>query len=184
MGYSYGAHLGSGFVRHRTTPPCRRRSVPAAHARAELGEFLVDLRRAGVMRRNAAMFGRETERERNLEILKCLHLPIEPGECIGAETIRPGEAGAQMLDSKALQPTHRVVEAMILEMEPLADPECGRVACEPLGRELGGSVLAQQTHGEMPIISGAFGLLMAGRRRPCAWQVVEAVPMNARRTLR
>src|SRR5437588_5690099 len=113
MGYSYGAHLGSGFVRHRTTPPCRRRSVPADHARAELGEFLVDLRRAGVMRRNAAMFGRETERERNLEILKCLHLPIEPGECIGAETIRPGEAGAQMLDSKALQPTHRVVEAMI-----------------------------------------------------------------------
>ena len=50
-----------------------------------------------------------------------------------------------------------------------------------LGRELGRAVLAQEAHGEMAVVGRALRLLVAGGRLPFARQVVELIPVDARR---
>ena len=49
---------------------------------------------------------------------------------IGAEAVGPGQPGAQMPHAEPLQPEHRVIEPVIVEMKPLADSEIGRVVGE------------------------------------------------------
>ena len=66
-------------------------------------------------------------------------------------------------------------------MEPLADAELRRQPGEGFGGGLRRAVLAQDAHVEMPVIGGALGLAVPGRRLPGARQVIEAVPMDPRR---
>jgi hypothetical protein len=46
------------------------------------------------MRTHPAIFGREAERQGYVERLQRFHLAIKPFERVGAETIRPTQAGA------------------------------------------------------------------------------------------
>src|SRR3954469_18833439 len=86
-----------------------------------------------------------------------------------------------MLDAEPLKPSNGVVQPMVLEVKPLANAHLRRPPAEMLQRELGRSVLAQQAHGKMPIVSGPFCLAVPRCRRPRARQVIETVPVNARR---
>src|SRR5215217_8748848 len=160
----------------------RRAGVPPDHGGTELGEFLLRQWSAGVMRGDPAVLGSEAERHRDVEVCECRHLAVEPGERIGAETVRPREAGAQMLDPEPLQPGDGLGQAMVLEVKPLADAEVGRMAGKVIERDLGRAVVAQQAHTEMPIVRGALGLLVPRGRPPGERQVVKAVPMDARRS--
>ena len=65
---------------------------------------------------------------------------------VGPKTVGPGEPSAQMDDAEPLHPGDRLLEAVILEMEPLAEAHLRRELGEALERRLGRSVLAQQAH--------------------------------------
>ena len=62
------------------------------------------------------------------------HLSVEPFERVGPEAVGPAQAGTQMADAELAQPAHRVVEPVVLEMEPLADAEMRRTASRNDGR--------------------------------------------------
>src|SRR5215218_10323583 len=141
----------SGMGRKRRTRACPGR-VALHHRGAEIGELGRLARRAGVVRKNAAMFRRKAERHGHIEIAECIHLPIEPIEGIGAETVSPREPCTQMANAETLHPTNRIIQPVIFIVEPLTNPERGRVPCETVERELRRAVLAQQTHVEMPVI--------------------------------
>src|SRR3954464_281085 len=124
-----------GELRHRLSRlrgGCWRRGVAFDHRDAELGELPVIPRRAGVMLGDAAMLGREAERQCDIEIRQRFHLAIEPSQGIRPEAVSPGQAGAQMPPPQTLQPNHRLVETMVLEMKPLTYAELRRVAREIL----------------------------------------------------
>ena len=99
----------------------------------------------------------------------------------GREAVGPGQPRAHVAHAEPLHPGDRLVEPVVLEMEPLAQPEGGREGAEALQCELRRAVLAQQPHVEVPVIGRAFRLLVARRCLPRARQVVEAVPVDARR---
>ena len=107
-----------------TRRPGRAAAVPgrvAAHHRgAEVGEFLGRPRRAGVVRLEPAVLRREAEGDGDIEVRQGLHLAVEPGERAGAETVGPGKTGAQVPHAQALHHLDRVVQPVILEVEPLA----------------------------------------------------------------
>ena len=63
----------------------------------------------------------------------------------------------------------RVVQPVVLEVEPLAQPEAGRAFVEDPGRPLGVAMLVQQAHVEMAVVGRALGLAMPGGRGPGAW---------------
>src|SRR4051812_41223808 len=130
------------------------------------------------MRLQAAALRRETERQRHIERLQRLHLLIEPALGTGAKTVGPAQAGAQMLHPQFPQQSNPVRQAVVLEMEPLADAESRREAGEVAQRELRRAVLAHQAHIEMPVVGRSFSLAMTRRRGPRARQVEEAVPVN------
>src|SRR5215203_4998959 len=130
--------------------------------------------------RDAAVLGREAERHGNVKIRERFHLPVEPGERMRPETVSPRQAGTQMFDAEPLEPGHGLFQPVILEMKPLANANPGRPAAEMLRGKLRCSVLAQHAHGKMAVVGGALCFSMARRRRPCARQVIEAVPVNAR----
>src|SRR5579884_1217833 len=111
------------------------------HAAAEFGELLRVRRWAGVMRAHAAMFGGKTECHRYVEALQRLHLPVEPRLRIGPEAVRPADAGPQIFDAQSPQAVNRVIESMVLEMEPLADAHVRRELVEDLCRQFGRAVL-------------------------------------------
>src|SRR4051812_19308736 len=69
---------------------------------------------------------------------------------------------------------------MILEVEPLTDPDVRRVPGEMFGCELRRSVLAQKTHIEMPVIGRAFCLAVPCCGRPCTRQIIQTVPVDPR----
>src|SRR3954464_6135415 len=69
---------------------------------------------------------------------------------------------------------------MIVEMEPLADAEIGRVIREDAGGAFWGAILAQEAHVEVPVIGRALGLLMPRRRWPGLRQVEQGIPVDAR----
>src|SRR3546814_16443249 len=77
--------------------------------------------RARVVRGDAAVLRGEAEGHRDVELRQRLHLAIEPGERAGTEAVGPAQAGAQMPDTQASQPSDRVVQPVILALEPLAD---------------------------------------------------------------
>ena len=55
----------------------------AYHGTAEFGEFGRHQRRAGMMRSDAAMFRREAESHRHVEVAQRIHLPVEPSQAFG-----------------------------------------------------------------------------------------------------
>ncbi len=55
---------------------------------------------------------------------------IEPALRVRTQPVRPAEARAKLPDAQLFQPSDCIVEAWILEVEPLADAERGRVSGE------------------------------------------------------
>ena len=104
------------------------RRIASHHASTELGEFLRLLRWAGVMRLDAAVLRCEAKGRGNVEIVERPHLPIEPAVGVGTEAVRPAQAGAYLAHAEPLQPTHGIVEAVVFEVEPLADAQRRGVA--------------------------------------------------------
>ena len=98
---------------------------------------------------------------------------------VAAQAVGPAQTGTQVRDAKTTQPLHGVVEPMVLKMKPLADAEVGRVLRKRLKREFRRAILAQEPHAKMPVVGGPFSLLMPRRGWPVAWQIVQAVPVNA-----
>ena len=64
-------------------------AVAIDHRSAEIGKFIGIEWRAGVMRLDPPMLGREAERHRHLELRQRLHLPVKPGEGVGTEAVGP-----------------------------------------------------------------------------------------------
>src|SRR5438477_10776978 len=87
-----------------------------------------------------------------------------------------------MTDAEPLEPADRVIEARVLEMEPLANAELRRVAGKMFERRLGRSILAEESHVEVPVIGRTLGLLVARRGGPGTRKVVKAIPVDARRS--
>src|SRR5579871_77157 len=96
-------------------------SIAADHLCAEFRELLDALRRTCMVRLDAAAFRRETECDGHVKLFESVHLPIEPFLCIRAQAVGPTEAGAEVFNAQLPQPSHSVLEPVILEMEPLAD---------------------------------------------------------------
>ena len=76
------------------------------------------------------MFRREAESDRHIEVLKAPHLPIEPVQRIGAETIRPGKTCPDRFPSEPLHPGAPLVKSGIFEVEPLNQAEFRRMPGE------------------------------------------------------
>src|SRR5690349_25139986 len=111
------------------------------------------------MGRDAAMLRREAEGDGDVEFCKRLHLPIEPGQRVGAEAVGPGQAGSQMANAEPAQPVNDLVDAVILEMKPLAGADGGSVLQRLLRARYGRADLAQQTALEIPVIEGSYRVL-------------------------
>src|SRR3546814_887252 len=63
--------------------------VAANHCGTKFRKLLGHQRCAGMMGRDSAMLGGKTEGDRHIERLERTHLPVEPGERIWPETVRP-----------------------------------------------------------------------------------------------
>src|SRR5581483_3921636 len=111
---------------HRRAAASRRSStstgIASSHASAEFSKLINILRRAGVIRQKAAVFGRKTIRNSHLEIVERLHLPIEPFIGAGPKTIRPTDARPNIFHAELLQKLNTTIDATVLEMKPLAYP--------------------------------------------------------------
>src|SRR6266540_1079321 len=156
--------------------------VSAHHRPAEFRKLLLYLRRAGVVRSNPAVLRRKAKRHRYVERGECIHLPVEPSERVGSEAVGPRQPGTQLPDSETLHPRHRLVETVVLEMEPLAKAQFRRFTRKRLERKLRRAVLAQNAHAKVTVVGGAFRFLVTRGRLPGARQVIEAVPVDARRS--
>ena len=76
------------------------------------------------------MLRRETESKGNVEGVQLFHLVIKPLICAWAKAVSPTETSSQVLNAKAPQQAYGVIEPVILEMKPLADPNIRRVFAE------------------------------------------------------
>src|SRR6185312_9533061 len=94
--------------------------IPARHAGTEIRKLFRVERRTGMVGTYAARLGREAESHRHLEFLQGTHLAVEPAERSRTQAVRPAQAGAQVFDAQPPQPLHRVIQPVVLEMEPLA----------------------------------------------------------------
>src|SRR3954451_14176493 len=108
--------------------------------RAEICKPRDIARRARVVGPYAFTLGSEAERERHADPLQGTHLPIEPRLRAGPEAVRPAQARSQVRYTQFAHPVHRIVEARILEVEPLAEAQFGRERCEIVQRQLGRAV--------------------------------------------
>src|SRR3954470_7706060 len=135
--------------------------------------------RAGVVRPHAFTLGREAERQRHLKGLQRAHLPIEPGLRVRPETVDPTQSRTDVGYTQIAHPPDRIVQPVVLEVEPLAQPERGRMLSEFAQRELRRPIFAQQPHVKVSVIRRSFRFAVAGGRRPGLRQVVQAVPMDA-----
>jgi hypothetical protein len=79
------------------------------------------------MRPDSTILRGEAVSHSNPERLEGFHLPVEPCFGIRPKTICPTESRSDIFDSQIPQYADTVVQAMILEMEPLADTELGCV---------------------------------------------------------
>jgi hypothetical protein len=77
---------------------------------------------------NTLTLRRETERQRDIEALERFHLTVEPCLRAIAQTVSPAQPCPNVSHTERLQPPHRIIQAMILEVKPLTDPEGGRQA--------------------------------------------------------
>src|SRR5919201_4339537 len=135
--------------------------VPARDARAELGELFRVARRTGVMRLHAALHGGEAVREREAEVVERGHLAIEPLLPARPIAVRPRQACAQIRHAELAQPPHRFIEAVVFEMEPLADAYFGRVLREEPHRTFWRAIFAQQSHVEVAVVRRTLFLPVA-----------------------
>src|SRR5579885_182957 len=141
-------------------------SVAADDAGAEVGEGFDVARRTGVVRAKAALLGSEAKGEGDVKRLEGFHLAVKPALPAGTIAVGPTEAGAELLDAEFAEPADGVLEAMVLEMEPLADAELGRVAGKLRESTFGRAIFAKKAHVKVAIVGGAFGFAMASGSRP------------------
>src|SRR4051794_39123612 len=103
------------------------RRISTNHIRAELRELLDLLRRTCMVRLQsplqgqAPMLRREAESDRDIEVLECRHLPIEPLQRVRPEAVCPAQSSANMLDAQLPEPPNRIVEPVVLIVKPLAN---------------------------------------------------------------
>lgn len=76
-----------------------------------------------MMRLQPAGLGCEAESDGDVEAVEELHLPIEPAVRSGAEAVRPAQAGTQIAHPEIPHQADGLLQAVILEMKPLADAE-------------------------------------------------------------
>src|SRR6202043_3125263 len=107
-----------------------------------------------------------------------LHLPVKPRFGVRPEAISPTQSRPQMAYPKLAQPANGIVQSMILEVEPLADPDFRRVAVKAAQSTLGTAILSQQSHVKMTIVGGTLRFAMARGGGPGSRQVKKAVPVN------
>src|SRR5438067_3314235 len=88
-------------------------AVPVDHAGAEVREFLGDERRAGMMGGYATRLRSETECHRHVEIGERIHLPVEPIERIGTQTVGPRQPSSQVAHAEPPHPRRCVCQPMI-----------------------------------------------------------------------
>ena len=112
------------------------RRITRRHLRTKFGEFTTNERRARIVRRNAPVFGSKTKCQRDIEFLERVHLSIEPILRARAETVRPTQTCADIFHTEFSHPAHGLIEAVIFEMEPLADAELGSVLGKVSQRQL------------------------------------------------
>lgn len=98
------------------------------------------------------MFRRKAKCECHLEIFESVHLPIKPLVGIRPKTVSPTDARAKMLHSEPPQPSNGVFESMIFEIEPLTNSHVRPVTGKQLQRAFWRTILAQQTHVEVPVV--------------------------------
>src|SRR5690606_28120557 len=125
-----------------------RRSVSADHIAAKAREFVRHQRGARMMRHEAAMLWREAEGSGYVKVRQRFHLPVEPVERIRPETVGPRKAGTNAGHTQPLHPFHGIVQPVILEMEPLHQPNFWRVLGEMFKRRLRRAIFAQKAHVE------------------------------------
>src|SRR3954468_19052335 len=135
--------------------------------------------RAGVVRPHAFALGREAEGQRHLKGLQRAHLPIEPGLRVRPEAVSPAQSRTDVGYTQIAHPPDRIVQPVVLEVEPLAQPELGRMLRKLAQRELRRPIFAQQPHIKVAVIRRSFGFAVPSGRRPRLRQVVQAVPVDA-----
>src|SRR3712207_6312274 len=97
-----------------------------------------------LFRSDPEMFRREAEGDRDIEVGERFNLPVEPVHGIRTKAVRPAQPGADPARAEPLHPRHRLVEAGIVEVEPLHQADLGGMSCINLERRLGAAVLADQ----------------------------------------
>src|SRR5918992_3370408 len=118
------------MVKSQNCDPCAKfntarisRCVAANHAGAKVSVVSGNARRAGMVRLNSFTFGREAKRDRYLERFECLYHAIKPSLVVRTASVGPTQTGPHVLHSETTKPLRRLVQAVILEVKPLADPE-------------------------------------------------------------
>ena len=101
---------------------------------------------------------------------------IEPLHSTRAEPIGPTDSGAEFSHAQFSEPIDCEVQAMILEMKPLADAKFG---VEMIDRWLGSAIGTYHSHIEVTVVSAAFALFVTGRCLPLGRQIEQAVPENS-----
>ena len=69
-----------------------------------------------------SVLGCEAEGYSDGELLKRLHLAIEPSERIWAKAVGPRNPRSHMFDAKPPEPANCLVQSVVLIVEPLAQP--------------------------------------------------------------
>src|SRR5256885_16389283 len=92
--------------------------VAPCHERAELGELFDLDGGARVMVADAAVAGREAERQRHVELVESAHLLVEPGERVGPVIISPAEPGPELLHAELAEPRDALGESWVAKVEP------------------------------------------------------------------
>src|SRR5690606_33898467 len=97
--------------------------VPLDDLGGEPCEFLGDPGRRGVAWPAPAGGRCVAEGDRRVEVGERFHLAVEPVERAGTVPVAPAYAGAQTAHAESAHPFDGLVEARVLEVEPLADAE-------------------------------------------------------------
>src|SRR5690606_15364265 len=108
------------------------------------------------------------------------HLTVEPRLRVRPVPVRPAQSRAQLPYAHPAEPLHRALDAMILEVEPLADSE-GRI--EVRDGWFGCSVIPNETHVEVAVVGTAFAFAMARGGFPRRREVEQTIPEDALHTV-
>jgi hypothetical protein len=133
-----------------------------------------------MVRSHAAGFGSKAERKGDIKLVESGHLTIKPCVRIGTLAVGPAQASSELANAKASEPTHGIIETMVLEVKPLADTKGRRIVDKLRGGGFRATVLPQESKIEMAVIRRAFSFPVASCGRPGARKIVETLPVDPR----